>query len=58
MELERLLELCDLLRECELLPAGNYRVWAHVNVLREIRRIIYLAQFGVMNGNTSAAPRE
>lgn len=58
MELDRLLELCDLLKECELLPEGKYREWAQVNVLREIRRIIYLAQFGVFCGNTGSTPRE
>lgn len=58
VELERLLVLCDVLAECELLPAGMFRLWARANAIREIAEIITRAHTEVSNGNTSTKTRE
>lgn len=40
MYLQRLLLLCDVLRECELLRPGVFRLWARANAIREIAEVV------------------
>ena len=40
MKLQRLLEMVHTLALCDLLPPGNFRVWARANAIRHIRELL------------------
>lgn len=46
MNFQRMLELCDVLGDCEFLPPGYFYAWARANAIREITQL-YAASLGV-----------
>lgn len=46
MNLQRMLELCDILHECDLLPLGMFRLWTKLNAIHQIKEL-YAASVGV-----------
>lgn len=46
MEFQRILELVDVIGECEFLPPGNFYRWARENAIRQIQET-YITNVGV-----------